>query len=128
MVLALMIGAITGLVFGMLKSSEPYQHAVAVAASDRRVTYGLGAPVMPRWFVAGNINISGSSGNADLQIPLNGRFHRATLRVKARRANDVWTYQRMEVEIPGSSTIHLLPSPPAPLDDGKQSPDEHQED
>src|SRR5215207_3583660 len=47
------VSAIFGGVFGMMKSSEPYKHAVRQAQADPRVTAVLGTPVEPRFFVSG---------------------------------------------------------------------------
>src|SRR2546430_9696343 len=64
----LFVAGIVGLVFGMLKSTEPYQHGVQVATHDPRVQAKLGAPVKPGWLVSGSVNLSGSSGEADISI------------------------------------------------------------
>ena len=53
LLIGLFIGGIFSLVFGMMKSSEPYQHAVGVAASDPRVVSELGAPITPGWYASG---------------------------------------------------------------------------
>jgi hypothetical protein len=111
LLIALFVGGILALVFGMMKSSEPYQHAVAAASADTRVIAQLGAPVTTGWFAGGNINISGSSGTADLSIPLNGPQRHGTVYVVARESGGVWRYQRLEVRIEGvPERINLLPA------------------
>src|SRR5215468_8625064 len=118
LLLALFIGVIFSAVFGMMKSSEPYQHAVAVASQDARVSAQLGAPVTPGWYATGNINISGESGNAELAIPLNGALRHGTVYVTAKKSDGIWRYQRLEVEIEGApERINLLPAPPRPEED-----------
>src|SRR5215475_2389661 len=82
----LFIGGVVSLVFGMLKSSEPYQHAVDVAIHDTRATLELGDPITPGWYATGNINVSGAAGRAELEIPLNGKLRRGTLHVSATKS------------------------------------------
>lgn len=113
LLLALFVGGSLTLIFGLLKSSEPYQHAVSVASSNHDVVRELGAPVSPGWYVSGNINVSGTSGDANLAIPLKGSLHRGTVYVVAKKIDGVWTYTTLQVlqdghEIP----IELLPTPP----------------
>jgi hypothetical protein len=107
------VGALLTFVFGLLKSSEPYQHAVTVASSNPDVMRELGTPVAPGWYLSGNINVSGSSGNADMAIPLNGQRHHGTLYVRAYKTNGAWTYTTLEVLLDGHEfPIRLLPTSP----------------
>src|SRR6185437_2204968 len=118
LLLALFIGGIAALVFTGIKSSEPYQYAVTIASADARVTTQLGAPVMPGWYATGNINVSDSSGNADLAIPLNGTLRHGTVYVVARKSAGVWHYRMLQVAIDGEAErINLLPTPPSPEPD-----------
>lgn len=120
LLLALFIGGIFALIFGAMKSSEPYQYAVTMASADARVTAQLGAPITPGWYANGNINVSGSSGNADLSIPLNGKLRHGTVYVIARKSAGVWHYRILQVAIEGEAErINLLPPPPEPDEDNK---------
>src|SRR5258708_2746686 len=67
---AILAGGILGIVFGLIKSSEPYQHAVSLVDQDSRLTSILGSPIKPGLFVSGSINLQGSSGKADIVIPI----------------------------------------------------------
>jgi hypothetical protein len=110
LLLTLVVGGLLTFVFGLLKSSEPYQHAVAVASSNPDVVRELGTPIVPAWYASGNINVSGSSGNADLAIPLRGSLHRGTVYVRAKKTEGVWTYDKLQVLVDGQeSPIKLLP-------------------
>src|SRR5262249_36191983 len=110
---ALFIGGVVSLVFGMMKSSEPYQHALDVAIHDARATGQLGAPITPGWYASGNINVSGAAGAAELAIPLIGKYGRGTLYVSARKSDGIWSYQRLELAVDGAAErINLLASPP----------------
>jgi hypothetical protein len=90
LLVAVAVGALVTFVFGLLKSSEPYQHAVAVASSNQDVVRELGAPVAPAWYLSGSENESGSSGDAELAIPLKGSLHRGTVYVLAKKTEGVW--------------------------------------
>src|SRR5262249_2787694 len=110
---ALFIGGVVSLVFGMMKSSEPYQHAVEVATNDARAPRQLGEPITPGWYAGGNINVSGAAGAAELLIPLNGKLRHGTLYVSARKSDGIWSYQRLELAVDGGAErINLLASPP----------------
>jgi hypothetical protein len=116
--LALFVGGLLTFIFGLLKSSEPYQHAVAVASSNPDVVRELGTPIVPGWYLSGNINVSGSSGDANLAIPLNGSRHHGTVYVVAKKTDGVWTYDKLEMLVDGhESPIELLQTPPPQPED-----------
>lgn len=97
----LFVAGIFALVFTAIKSSDVYKHAVQVAKHDTRVVNALGAPISEGWFVSGNINVSGSSGNADLAIPIVGNKAKGTIYVAARKSAGLWTYQTLELRVDG---------------------------
>ena len=68
------IGAIVLIVFGAIKSSDAYTEALERATSNAAVQAALGTPIQAGWFPTGSINTSGSSGSADLAIPISGDF------------------------------------------------------
>ena len=97
------ITAVVGGVFGMLKSSDPYKHAIAQAQSHPQVTAALGTPVEPTFFVGGTVNVNGNSGNAELVIPIKGPKGAGTLFVTATKSGGVWTYQTLDFQQTGSA-------------------------
>ena len=118
LLLALFVGGLVTFVFGLLKSSEPYQHAVAVASSNPDVVRELGAPVAPAWYLSGSESESGSSGDAELTIPLKGSLHRGTVYVRAKKIEGVWRYDKLEMLVEGREVrIELLPAPPTQDED-----------
>ena len=86
------IALILTVVFGAIKSSDPYQQSLARVTADRRVVTALGTPVEPALIVLGNININGSSGNADISYGVSGPKGFGTVYVVATKAAGVWTW------------------------------------
>jgi hypothetical protein len=118
LLLALFVGGLLTFVFGLLKSSEPYQHAVAVASSNPEVVRELGTPIVPGWYLSGNINVSGSSGDANLAIPLKGSLHHGTVYVVAKKTDSTWRYTELKMVVEGhESPIELLQTPPRQPED-----------
>ena len=87
------------LVFGVMKHSEVYQTAVSVAHAEPAVMGALGVPIEEGLFVTGNIQISGSSGSADLAIPVSGPDGSATIFVVAVKSAGEWQYSTLEVAV-----------------------------
>lgn len=97
--IAAFILAIMSFVFGLMKSSEPYQTGLSRARADAAVVATLGEPITPGYFVQGNINTSGSSGEANLAIPLKGSRGAATLYVEASKQAGEWQYETLVVAL-----------------------------
>ena len=55
------VALIVTIVFGMMKSSDVYKDALAMARAEPAVEMALGTPIEEGLFVVGNINISGSA-------------------------------------------------------------------
>jgi hypothetical protein len=108
----LFIGVIVLAVFSSFKSSTPYQHAVSVATQDQRVQAALGSAVQPGWFAGGSIHIAGGSGEANLDIPVQGALHKGTLYVEAKKSEGEWTYQKLALRVDDSGERIDLLRPP----------------
>ena len=107
--LVALVGAVVILVFTGIRSSGVYQEAVQLARDNPRVIDALGAPIEVGLLVSGSIHVSGSSGDAELAIPLHGASNRGTLRVVARREGGRWLFEQAEVEVRGrEDPIDLL--------------------
>ncbi len=87
------------IVFGMMKSSDAYKDALAMARANPYVQDALGSPIEEGLLVAGNINISGSSGYADLAIPVSGPDGSGTIYVVASKSAGQWTFLKLVVGI-----------------------------
>jgi hypothetical protein len=102
--------------FQAIKSSHPYQDAVARARADQRVTQALGSPIEAYFYVSGNFSVSDSGGTsvqeADLAIPIYGPDGEGTLRVVGKKTGADWTYTVLQVSILEKQQIIDLLSPP----------------
>lgn len=113
-------------VFGLLKSSDPYKQALARAKAEPAVIAALGSPIRAGFFVTGSINLSNSSGDADLSFPISGPNGKATVYVVAKKSLGRWTFQHLIVEIGKTGKRIDLPdkegeAPQHPADDRQPS-------
>lgn len=97
------------IVFGMIKSSDAYQIALAEATSHPAVQEAMGTPIEPGLLVAGNIHISGPSGQANLSIPISGPKGKGTIYAVAAKSAGQWLFSTLVVEVKtGRQRINLL--------------------
>ena len=107
--IVLFVLGIVLIVFGALKSSDAYKTAVARAKSNPEVVAALGEPIEEGMFLSGKTNVEGSSGEADLTIPISGPKGKAKVYAIATKRAGRWNYSTLEVEIAGiEDRINLL--------------------
>ena len=107
--LAGFIALVLSLVFGVMTSSDVYREALALAQEHPEVSAALGTPVEGGRLVSGSIRVSGSSGEADLSIPISGPDGRGRLLVVASRSAEGWTYSVLQAEFDqGRKRVSLL--------------------
>jgi hypothetical protein len=94
-------------VFNAIKSSYVYSEAVRRAQSNPQVIARLGTPIETGWWVSGNVNIKGQSGQAQISIPIHGPKASATIHADATQENSNWKFTRLVVE-GGGPPIDLL--------------------
>ena len=100
---------IVTIVFGMMKSSDAYKAALTMARADPYVQEALGSPIEEGLLVMGNINVSGSSGHADLAIPVSGPQGSGTIYVVASKSAGQWAVLKLVVDIKATNErIDLL--------------------
>jgi Cytochrome oxidase complex assembly protein 1 len=113
--ISLLAGAaavILSFVFGVMKSSEVYKHALAKTKASASVAQALGTPISEGMFVTGSIKIGSNAGNADLAIPVSGANGKGTVYVVAKRTTGEWAYSKLMVEIDQTrEKIDLLDEP-----------------
>ena len=97
------------LIFGMMKSSDAYQDALAKAKANPVVQKAIGTPIEEGMFVTGEIKTSNSSGKANLSIPISGPDGQATIYFVASKSAGEWTFSTLVVEITeNKQRINLL--------------------
>jgi hypothetical protein len=89
---------------GSLKSPDAYKEALSRAKADGDVKALLGTPIKEGYWIAGSLEVNGSSGSTDLAIPISGPKGSATLYVEARKVAGRWAYATLEVVAAGSGT------------------------
>jgi hypothetical protein len=104
---------IVAIVFGALKSSDAYKMALARAKADPRVVNALGSPIKDGLFISGKTNVSGTSGQADLTVPISGPNGKGTLYFVASKFAGEWTFSKLMVTVEKTGEkIDLAPTPP----------------
>ena len=99
--IVLFVAGIVLIVFGAMKSSDAYKTAVARAKANPEVVAAIGTPIEEGMFVSGKTNVDGSSGEANLTIPISGPKGNAKIYAVATKRAGRWNYSTLEVEIDG---------------------------
>ncbi|MCA9931614.1 MAG: cytochrome c oxidase assembly factor 1 family protein [Anaerolineales bacterium] len=94
-------------IFGLIRSSDVYQTAVTDLHQNEQAIAILGEPIKEGLFAGGSINTSGSSGSADLSIPVSGPQNSGTLYVTATKSLGVWEINQMVLEV-DNERINLI--------------------
>ena len=103
---------IVTIVFGALKSSDAYKGALAKAKADPRVVSALGSPIEDGMFILGSTDVSGTSGHADMTVPISGPKGKGTLYFVATKFAGKWTFSKLMVEIASTKQrIDLIEDP-----------------
>ena len=103
---------IIGIVFGAMKSSDAYKMALAKAQTDPRVVQALGSPITDGMFVSGKTNVSGTSGQADMTVPISGPKGKGTIYFVASKFAGKWTFSKLMVEVADTGQrIDLIEDP-----------------
>lgn len=103
---------IVGIVFGAMKSSDAYKTALARAKADPRVVSALGSPITDGFFVSGKTNVNGSSGQADMTVPISGPKGKGTIYFVASKFAGEWTFSKLMVEVADTrQRIDLIQDP-----------------
>jgi len=90
---------IVSIVFGAMKSSDAYKGAMARAKADPRVMSALGSPITDGFLVGGSTNVSGTSGHADVTVPISGPKGKGTIYFVAEKFAGKWTFSKLMVEV-----------------------------
>jgi hypothetical protein len=104
--------ALLGIVFGAMKSSDAYKAALTQTKADPRVGSALGSPITDGFFVWGKTNVSGTSGQADMTVPISGPKGKGTIYFVATKFASQWTFSKLMVEVANTGQrIDLIEDP-----------------
>jgi hypothetical protein len=96
--------------------SDVYKQAIAQTTANTQVREQIGEPIKPDWLISGQLNVSGSSGKANLIIPISGPRGRGRIHAVAQKSGGVWRFTYLQVELANqSSSIDLLSIQPSEL-------------
>lgn len=105
----LFVVAIGWLVIKGTKSSGAYHQALAGVRASPGVKAALGEPIEDGWWVTGSINVSGTSGEAEISFPVFGPSGKATVYAEGRKQAGEWDLHFLEVEFKkGAERIDVL--------------------
>ena len=94
----------------MMHSSEAFQMALDIAQRSPCVVNAIGTPLKPGWFVSGSTNSQGSTGSAELSVPVRGPKGKGDLNLQAKKVDGAWHIISLEFE--GSNgRLKLIPGP-----------------
>ena len=101
---------IVAMIFSIIKSTDVYEDALSRAQESPVVVEALGSPVEAGFFLSGNFHVSGSSGNANLRIPISGPDGKGTICAMATKSAGEWKFTTLVVKIkgPDGQRINLL--------------------
>lgn len=94
--------------FGLIRRSEPYQHALAAAQSHPRLVAALGEPIAPGFAVMGRIETSNADGSANLNFAVLGPRGEARIYVVAEQTRGAWHYEVIEADAGSAGRFDLL--------------------
>jgi hypothetical protein len=100
------------------RSSDVYKQALAKAGDNEQVRDLMGEPIRAAWLISGELHVNGSTGNANLSIPISGSRGKGVIRAVAFKSEGVWrfTYLQVKVEARSKSIDLLSVQPPAERD------------
>lgn len=87
--------------FGAMRSSDVYTFAIQRMRDNPQVVEALGSPIEPAWYLSGELNVSGASGDAQLQIPISGPKNEGDLYIEAEKSAGEWKYSTLAVTVDG---------------------------
>ena len=93
----------------LLKSTDAYRQAVNAVKSSPAAMAALGAPVKEGLYVSGNVNVTNSSGAAQLSFPVSGSKDKGTVYLYSLKSDGEWHFRELMLEVKSSQQrIDLL--------------------
>ena len=126
LVVVAFVACIAFIAFTAIKSTDVYKTAVARAKADPDVRHALGSKLHTGMFPTGKTSADGSSGQAELSIPISGSKGKGTIYVVASKSAGEWQFSKLIVKTKDGDTIDLLQS--ADSDTDEETIDEDDDD
>ena len=96
------------------RHSDVYKQAIAHATANPQVREQIGEPIKPDCLISGELNVSGSSGKANLVIPISGPRGRGSIHAVAQKSGGIWRFTYLQVDLANrSANIDLLSAEPS---------------
>ncbi|MFY9560893.1 MAG: cytochrome c oxidase assembly factor Coa1 family protein [Terriglobales bacterium] len=108
LLLAAFAALIITIVSSAFHNSDVFREAIARAERSRQVTDRIGTPLRPGWLPQGKIEVSGSTGTAQMAIPVTGPGGKATINLDARKIAGAWQFRTLQVQFEDSTSVNLL--------------------
>lgn len=114
------IASVMLVIFGAMRSSDPYKEGWKRAASDPRVIAVLGTPIKPGIWVNGQVKVENDAGEASIDFTIKGPKGKAEVYVEGTKTRGRWYYTRIMVVPLGGDTIDII-APDEPSSEGSSS-------
>ena len=93
-------------IFGLMKSSPPFQDSLAVVQENTSAQQLLGTPIEAGWLVGGEISETPTTGTAEISYPVSGPKGSGTVFVTAVKREGEWVITRLTLVM--DETKHRL--------------------
>jgi hypothetical protein len=107
-------GVVMTIVTSSFRNSDVYKQALVMAEANPQVRERIGEPMNPGWLISGQLNVTGSTGNANLAIPVSGPRGSGRVRAVASKSGGDWHFTCLQVDVSGQpEAIDLLSVQPS---------------
>ena len=117
LLVVVLLGGFVATIFAIVslsfRKSEVFQQAIARAEKSPQIAARIGTPLHPDWLPQGHIEVSGSTGTAQMEIPVTGPRGKAVISLDAQKVAGIWQFRKLEIQFEGQAdSINLLNSDP----------------
>ncbi len=110
------VAAIFTVVEASFRNSTVYQEALARAGRNSQIADRIGVPLRPGLMASGQLNVSGSTGTANMKIPVTGPRGKANIVLDAHKVDGTWIFRTLEVQFEGQTEVVNLLDRAGPAD------------
>lgn len=111
---AVFVVVLMTIIVSSFRNSDVYQQAMAKVVENQQVRELIGEPIKAAWLISGQMNVAGSTGHANLSIPISGPRGKGLIRAVADKSG-IWRFTYLQVSVDGrAENIDLLSIQPPP--------------